>query len=65
MNIVVGQLTMGQKNCTHLYSENYKILRNQRWHKQMNKYTTFLDWENQYCENDYNPKQSTDSMQSL
>ena len=30
MNIVVGQLTMDQKNCTHMYSENYKILRNQR-----------------------------------
>ena len=28
--------------------------------------TTFLYWKNQYCKNDYtNPKQSTDSMQSL
>ena len=27
--------------------------RNQRWHKQMEKYTMFLDWNNQYSENDY------------
>ena len=25
----------------------------------------FLDWKNQHCENDWNPKQSTDSTQSL
>ena len=30
----------------------------------MERYTMFLDWKNQYCEN-YYPKQSTDSMQSL
>ena len=27
--------------------------RNQRWHKQMEKYTMFLGWNNQYSENDY------------
>ena len=27
--------------------------RNQRWHKQMERYTLFLDWKNQYCENDH------------
>jgi len=27
--------------------------RNQRWHKQMESYIMFLDWKNQYCENDY------------
>ena len=32
----------------------------------MKRYTMFLDWKNQYCENDYTiPKQSTDSMQFL
>ena len=30
----------------------------------MERYTMFLDWKNQYCEN-YYPKQSTDSVQSL
>ena len=29
-----------------------------------NRYTMFLDWKNQYCENDY-PEKFTDSMQSL
>ena len=27
--------------------------RNQRWHKQMEKYTMFVDWNNQYSENVY------------
>ena len=27
--------------------------RNSRWHKQMERYTIFLDQKNQYCENDY------------
>ena len=31
----------------------------------MERYTTFLNWKNQHCENDYYPKQSTDSVQSL
>ena len=26
--------------------------RNQRWYKQMEGYTMFLDWNNQYCQND-------------
>ena len=25
-----------------------------RWHKQMGRYTMFLNWKNQYCQNDYN-----------
>ena len=24
-----------------------------RGHKKMEKYTMFMDWKNQYCENDY------------
>ena len=24
-----------------------------KWHKQMERYTMFLDWKNQYCQNDY------------
>ena len=38
------------------YSENYKTKMKpyQRWHKQMETYTTmFLDWENQYCQTEY------------
>ena len=42
------------KEAKDLYSENYTNERNQRWYKQMKRYTMFLDWKNQYCENDYN-----------
>ena len=31
----------------------------------MDRYTMFLDWKNQYCQNDYCRMQSIDSMQSL
>ena len=47
------------KEAKDLHSENYKRKlyntdkRNQRWHKQKEEYTMFLDWKNQYCENDY------------
>ena len=34
-------------------------------HYQMDRYTMFLDWKNQYCQNDYCQMQSIDSMQSL
>lgn len=34
------------------YSEKCKMLMNQRWHKQMERYTMFLNWKNQYCQND-------------
>ena len=27
--------------------------RKQRWHKQMERYTMFLDWKDQYCQNEY------------
>ena len=37
-----------------LYSENYKTLMKEiKDDIQMEKYTMFLDWKNQYCENDY------------
>ena len=37
-----------------LYTENYKtLMRNQRWHKQMERYSMFLCRKNQYYENDY------------
>ena len=41
------------KERTDLYIENYKKTdeRNQRGHKQMEKYTVFMDWKNQYCQN--------------
>ena len=34
--------------------ENYDANeRNQRQHKQMERYIMFLGWKNQYCKNDY------------
>ena len=52
------------KQTKDLYAENCKTLMKEikhdtnRW-----RYTTFLDWKNQHCENDsYYPKQSKDSM---
>ena len=40
-----------------LYAKNYDIdKRHQRWYKQMERYTIFLDWKNQYCDNHYTTK---------
>ena len=36
--------------CTENYDTDEK---NQRWHKQMERYSMFLGRKNQYCENDY------------
>ena len=43
------------KETKDLCIENYKTLtkKNQRGHKQMEKYNVFMDWKNQYCENEY------------
>ena len=42
------------KETKDLYIENYNTdERNQRGHKQMEKYTVFMDWKNQYCQNGY------------
>ena len=42
------------KETKDLYIENYKILMKEiKGHKQMEKYTMFMDWKNQYCQNDY------------
>ena len=42
------------KETKDLYGKNYKTdERNQRLHKWMERHTMFLDWKNQYCENDY------------
>ena len=42
------------KEARYLYTENYDTdERNQRWHRQMERHTMFLDWKNQYCEKDY------------
>ena len=62
------------KEVKDLYSENYKTVMKEirddinRWRK----YTMFLDWKNQYCENDYitqsnlqiqcNPYQTTNGI---
>ena len=40
-----------------MYAENYDTNeRNQRWHKQMERYSMLLSRKNQYCENDYTTK---------
>ena len=45
------------KETKELYTENYNTNeRNQRWHKQMERYAMFLVRKNQYCENDYTTK---------
>ena len=50
------------KETKELYTENYKTLMKEiRWHKQMERYSMFLGRKNQYCENDY----TTESMWSL
>ena len=42
------------KEVKGLYSENCKIpMKEIKGHKQMKRYTMFLDWKNQYCENEY------------
>ena len=42
------------KETKDIYIENYNTdERHQRGHKQMEKYTMFMDWKNQYCENEY------------
>ena len=36
-----------------MYSKNYDTdERNQRWHKRLERYPMFLDWKNQYHQND-------------
>ena len=40
-----------------MYTENYETNeRNQRWHKQMERYSMCLGRKNQYCENEYATK---------
>ena len=42
------------KETKDLYIENYKTLMKEiREHKQIEKYTVFMNWNNQYCENEY------------
>ena len=43
------------KETKELQIENYKTLMKEikRRHKQMEKYTMFMDWKNQYSENEY------------
>jgi len=42
------------KETKELYTEKYKILiKSQRWHKQMERYSMLLGTKDQYCENDY------------
>ena len=47
------------KEMKDLYKENYKTLMKEikeetnRFLKQMEKYIMFMDWKNQYCENEY------------
>ena len=50
------------KEAKQLYSEKYKILiKAIKVHKQMERYTMFLDWKNQYCENNYSTQRNVQS----
>ena len=44
------------KEMKELYTENYKTLMKETKQKQMERYSMFLGWKNQYCENDYTTK---------
>ena len=45
------------KETKDLYTENYKTRMKEIKHdKQMERDSRFLDWKNQYCENDYTTK---------
>ena len=50
-----------------LFSENYKtLMRETEEDKQMERYTIFMGWKNQYFQNGYTiPQKTTDTMQSL
>ena len=62
------------KEAKDLYIQNYKTLMKEikKGHKQMQKYTVFMDWKNQYSENEYitqsnlqiqcNPYQATNGI---
>ena len=62
-----------QKTC--MQKTIYTDERNQRWHKQMERYSMFLDWKNQYWKSDYtaqsnlriqcNPYQTTCLLRNL
>ena len=50
------------KEAKKLHSEKYKILiKAIKVHKQMERYTMFLDWKNQYCENNYSTQRNVQS----
>ena len=64
------------KEAKDLCSENYKtLMKESEDDKQMERYTMFLDWKNQYCQNDYatqvnpqiqcNPYQITNGISQL
>ena len=40
----------------HLYAENYETLMKEIKTTQMERYTMFLHWRSQHCENDYTTK---------
>ena len=58
------KITMEAKK--KLYLEKYKILiRAIKVHKQMERYTMFFDWKNQYCENNYTTQRNLQIQCSL
>ena len=51
------------KETKDLYSENYKTLMKEiKDDTQMERYTVFLDWKNQYCESDYTTQSNLESQ---
>ena len=61
---MTDQLSSHAQGGKRLLLKNYKILIKES-KDDTDRYVMFFDCKNQYCENDYYSKQSTDSMQSL
>ena len=53
--ISLGQSCHRQKNSS-IYACRVTAEKNQRWHKQVERYFMFLGRKNQYCENEYTTK---------
>ena len=52
-NLLTEQNKQGVKRFVLSTLKSYADERNKSWHEQTERYTMFLDWKNQYCENDY------------
>ena len=46
-------INLPKKQKTYIYKTINTDERNQRQHKEVEKYTMFMDWKDQYSENEY------------